>query len=275
MNSQEQTQADAAEKLHELISDGEFEKVETFLSQYKFNDGERFYNDELESAAAIAVGLGLYEIYELLLSRGISLGPHEHMDDLVKNQSEYLKNKFHDIHKKFYKDPTIKYLQALNSKSMLSHEASASERQAMLALIAAAFEDLNKLKLVQPILKVVSHSADLKIVFDFNRDSVESLDPTMHRTVAGVTYSDDGYVYLGAKGLIEGKKKDDDQDSRDQALGVLAHELCHFAMNLLYDNNCNPYRATNASKLNEFNEIISITQAKKISEDTINGVFDN
>lgn len=121
MNSQ--TNSEAAMKFHVLINNGEFEEIETFLSQYKFKDGERFYNNELESAAAIAVGLELHEIYELLLSHGISLGPHEHMDDLVKNQSEYLKNKFHEIHKKFYKDPTIKYLQTLNSKSKLSHDS--------------------------------------------------------------------------------------------------------------------------------------------------------
>lgn len=269
MNSQEPAYTDIVVKLHKLIEDGKLENVETFLNQHKFNDGERFYNDDLESAAAIAVDLELHEIYKLLLSRGISLGPHEHMDELVENQSEYLKNKFHYIHKKFYKDPTIKYLQALNSKFKLSHEASASERQAMLALIAAAFEDLNKLKLIQPILKVVSHSANLKIVFDFNRESVASLDPTMHRFVAGIAYSDDGYIYLGAKGLT------DDQEARGQALGILAHELCHFAMNLLYDNNCNPYRETNRAKLSEFSEIATVTELKKDSEDIVRGVFDN
>lgn len=46
-----------------------------------------------------------------------------------------------------------------------------------------------------------------------------------------------GKIYLGAKRPIE------------EICGTLIHELCHFAMQLIYDNQCNPFPLATTNKL--------------------------
>lgn len=48
----------------------------------------------------------------------------------------------------------------------------------------------------------------------------------------GTAYTQIGRIYVGMKSEM--------QDSSD-ALGTLAHELCHFALQLTYDNGCKPF----------------------------------
>jgi Zn-dependent peptidase ImmA (M78 family) len=73
------------------------------------------------------------------------------------------------------------------------------------------------------ILKIAAHCNDLNIVFDFERASVDQLDPTKDKTVCGTIYPVFAFIYIGAKGLL-------DEVQRFEVFGTIAHELCHFVM---------------------------------------------
>lgn len=100
-------------------------------------------------------------------------------------------------------------------------------------------------------MKFVSTSRKVQIIFDFKSDSIERLDPTKNRNILGTTYFKEHYIYIGAKGLLS--------EFYCQALGVMTHEFCHFAMSLLYDNKCKPYRDENQAETKKsFNEQIDL-----------------
>lgn len=71
---------------------------------------------------------------------------------------------------------------------------------------------------------------------------------------------------IGAKGLLTGG------ENRYKNLGTLAHELCHYAMQLIYNNNCNPYRKSEEPHL-EFDNIVKLCEGRKHEDDIIKFVF--
>lgn len=262
---------DVVKSFHNDVRCGNFEVVRSFLESYQLDEDHYLYNDEMESAAAIAIKQRRIEIYELLLSFGLYLGPHERMNDLLDGESskttseQDCKANIHNIHKKYFKDSSLKHVQALISKSKLSHDASMSDRSAYFGQITKAFEDLNSLKLVEPILKIASTDAQLKLVFDFIHDTVDNLDPAKKKDISGTTYTKDNYIYVGAKGLVDG--------SDTQVLATLAHEMCHFVINRLYKNNCKPYLKSDQEKKEKFDEVVKITNSKKFTEEIIDSVY--
>lgn len=250
--------------LHEMIPGGNIEDIKKFLIDQDLVDDERYFNNNMESAAAVALKNGRFDVYDLLSSSGIFLGHHENIQELVGRHTE--RKELLDIHRKHFEEANLKHLNQLISQCRL-HAASKSNRKAYSEFITAAFEELNSMKSIEPILKVASISAKLEIVFDFNRDSVEYLDPTKSSYVSGVVYPNTAQLYIGAKGLVEEGK------NRREVLGVLSHELCHFAMSLLYNNSCKPF-TEDSEKNEEFKDILTTTREMKSAEDYIRIVYD-
>lgn len=260
--------------LRREIEKGNIEKVRDLLKSSQGD--EYFYDDAMESIAAFAVKNKRINIYDFLLSQGITLGPNELMEKLVVGQPLRQKRRLLEVHRKHFKSTVIEHLEALKSKSKLSHDAPMINRRQYLEAIAVAFDDLNTLKSIQPILKVASTVKILQIVFDFNQESLVNLDPTKSQYVFGATYSAIPHIYIGAKGLlVKG-------ENRYKALGVIAHELCHFAMNLVYNNDCKPFYDGDRVKAKEFEKVLiatreaikTVTAEGRIPEECITKVFD-
>lgn len=274
--------------LHRSIEKGDLEEVKKSL--LSLSHDKYFFDSNRLSAPAYAIKLGKHEIYEFFVSQGIYLGPHELMDEITNNQKRNEKEILRDIHKKYLNTPSLKHLVDLNSSSRLSHEASPWDRRIYLQLIAEAFEDLNGLSCIEPILKVASTAENLKIVFDFNRDSVEFVAPGKSRKIMGTSYNDEGYIYIGAKDLIrndeepkqdqyineEGTQQEQESNKRCDVLGVLIHELTHFVMKIIYCNQSKPYKQGDEDKLDEFNKVVTATleRINHKSEPIITSVFD-
>lgn len=253
-------------EFHENIKAGNLTDVEIFLANYPPN---QFVYVKNESAVAVAVKSNQIEIYEALIARGLSLGPHERLNDLLKalplvNRTP-TKKRLRDIHKSYVKDPNLKHLTKLISKSKLAHDTPEFERRAILKLISQAFEDLNENLWIEAILKVVGTSESLHFFFDVNRETVEHMDPTRKPNTEGVSYFETGELFIAAKGLL-------DDETRSTVLGTLAHELCHFAMKLVYDNNCIPYFKHEAPH-QEFEDIVDICWRKPGVEPYVDCVF--
>lgn len=259
--------------LHSCIQFGDLSEVKKILATH--HRDKHFYNSNFESAAATALKYQKDEIYELLIANGISLGPHEDMVEIIDGQPARKKRKIRDIHRIFLKNVSEKHLTTLISCSRISHDSSAGDRRELLDLITKAFEDLNESSLIKSILKVVSTVKHLTIAFDFNRESVEHMDPMKTKLVAGTTYTNDAYVYIGAKGLRndENFSAEENAAKRCDVLGTLIHELTHFAINLVYQNHCKPYFADDDVRQEEFSEIVRQSQTREGSEEVIKSVF--
>lgn len=188
------------------------------------------------------------------------------MEDLVRGFSEVIKRQLRSMHREFFKDSFPEHLLVLYSKSKLGLDETHIDDHH--ESIRKAFEELNKLTWIEPILKIVSTSRKLKIVFDFSRNSVEYLDPTKHRGVLGTTYPNQAYIYIGAMELLT------EGESRKQVLATLVHEMCHFAMEIMYNNECNPYLVNDKGKYEVFNAIFKETERRKNFDDLVVRVYD-
>jgi hypothetical protein len=64
-----------------------------------------------------------------------------------------------------------------------------------------------------------------------------------------------------------------DYQRRFEVYGTLAHEFCHLAMGMLYNNNCKPYKLVDKARQMKYNRIMIYCQEDKAAENVIAHVF--
>ncbi|KAL7036392.1 hypothetical protein ACKWTF_008798 [Chironomus riparius] len=107
-------------------------------------------------------------------------------------------------------------------------------------------------KLGSKLIDAASQCGKLKIMYDFECDSVENVDVSSTSASKGKTYPGLKYIFIGAKAVNK---------EREQFIkGVIAHEICHFVMRLVYENNENPYYKGDTKTKNKFDEIVKAIQ---------------
>jgi hypothetical protein len=118
---------------------------------------------------------------------------------------------------------------------------------------------------VSLILQTVAASKEFQIIFDFNRTSIQHLDPTADQGFRGMFYTS-RQIYIAAGGLFNPSLLLD-------VYGTLIHELCHYAMLLVYNNFCKPYYETEEAAIKLYTKIADICQSRKDSEYIMSLVF--
>lgn len=260
--------------LHENIKRGRMNEVRDFLER---NPTIRHaYNIRNESAAATALRSEQFAIYEYLTSQGVCLGFHEDIGEILQNQQKVnchddrrtmmKKILLHQMHKKYFKPTCEKHLMTLLAHSHVGFDSPSIEHRSYFKFIKEAFECLDKIEEISAILNIVSKSNFFRIVFDFNRNAVNFLDPLTCKRTKGTSYFKSGYIYVGAKGLIS-------DHGRLEVIGTLAHELAHYAIQLVYENSCKPYRDHDRKLQREFESIMTYCEFYKEEEDKILNVF--
>ncbi|CAG9811570.1 unnamed protein product [Chironomus riparius] len=134
------------------------------------------------------------------------------------------------------------------------------------------YKDIFASKFGSSLLRVASMCRQLRIVFDFNSDSVEHMS-LQSRNTFGSMYPGNRWIFVGAKLSSPNREQ--------QIKGILAHELCHYVMKLTYDNNEEPYFKHDKARKAMFNEIVNILDSwshkKKKADDKcdkiISGVY--
>ncbi|KAL7029674.1 hypothetical protein ACKWTF_006315 [Chironomus riparius] len=251
---------EVSRELNEVILIKNEARVLEILSEN--SDMIHFYNLNNESALAFALNHRLFDMYRLLISKNIMLGPHERFSEIKEDMKESEREKLREIHYKESKILPDNHMHVLLSNSRLGHDSSNVQRK--FKIIQNAFEILNGNPFVQIILKIVAASRNFRIIFDFNRDSVEVVDPTVDESTDGLFYLS-GRIYIGAKKLL-------DKDMKFEALGVLAHELCHYAVSLVYKNSAKPYFANDSKTKKVFGKILKFCVENAGNEQTIDVV---
>lgn len=222
-------------------------------------------NEYGKSVVALAVELGHNKIYDHLLSKGF----RSLTSDNIKLESQSpLNEEIRKINKKHVQHPTPEHLHNLISKCRLSHNTLEEDKKQNLDLIMNTFDELNEIQNICILMKVLSNHPKLCIIFDFDQDTVEHMDPTKSKFVFGTTYPGEYCIYIGAKGLK-------DSATYKTVYGTIAHEFCHMAMDILYNNNCKPYHDFDDVRKDEFNRIVvSCREQEETCETIISQVFD-
>jgi hypothetical protein len=175
------------------------------------------------SAPYIAFSSKNYEIYALLRTRGFKIFEHESLE--IEFLSEDDRKKIKKMMTKYITKPNFSTVIYLLSRSrVLQSDPRHFE------FIRQVYEDLTSIPEIQLILKVLEFSSILlDIIFDFESDNVQDISPTERKSVKGLCNYKEGKMYIGAK------------VDRLELLGVIAHEFTHQAMQILFQNDCNPY----------------------------------
>lgn len=238
------------EKLQETTKSGDVDEVMRLLGALVID--RHYYDADQSSKIAVATG--------------ICLDFHEEICDVMNEQTGDNKSKLGEIYKKYSTgDPNLKHLRDLFSFSKLCHEGPENERSKHLQLITKAFDDLNRLIWIEPVLKVASTASNLQFVFDFNGNLAESSEPTK---CCGVVKSN-CVILIGARGLLDNEDSSkEESDTRCEVLAVLARELCRAAMKLI----CNNHESS--KMFEQFPEISDAIRAMNAPESFIKEVFD-
>jgi len=253
---------DQTRKLRNLIRKNRIDQVREILDE---NINLRhFYSTKNISADALALLCKNIEIYKLLVSRNVYIGPKEDINKILKNLNEKNRENLQGIHLNLIQSWNEKHLMILTSNSFVGHDVSDVNKK--LKYVKEAFKFLDQSHpLISLILKIVAASRDFKIIFDFNRFSINHLDPVSSQHTKGIFYTT-RHIYIAAKQIL-------DSQTKLQAYGTIAHELCHFALLLVYGNNCKPYHEADDTKRLKFSAIACLCFMKSHQDELIEYVF--
>ena len=247
-------QVEGRKSLHQAIKKGFQDILKTFI---KYNPRlKHAYDPSNQSALMTALKAGQYEYYAQLQSKGYSAGTDEQLTKLLEGLNHDQKRRLKEAKLKYFEKPDDYHITYLLSKSRLGF---GQETRECFDIILELYKQLNAIPEISTILKVVEHSERLEIIFDFNRNSIIDLNPTQSSTRGLCDYKA-GRIYVGAKEKCE-------------LLGTLAHKLAHLAMEICYENECNPFEAQDERKKYEFGKIVAGCRGKTGIDNIIKRVF--
>lgn len=203
------------------------------------------FNTKNESAAAFALKHKKFDIYEVLVLHNLSMFKDENMDEITAEFTAKECSKIKNIHDNSAKGNPQKHVKILAALSKVGHDNT--EVLDFMKHIEDAFYDIDKIPKVREILQAVAKHPSFMIYFDFNRTSVNHLDPNMNIYTNGAFYLS-GRIYIAAKDLL-------DKNNRQDVLAVIVHELCHFATLLSFKNEAKPYEKSDTNACAQFEEI--------------------
>lgn len=250
------------ESLHKDVDEDNFDALKLKIdlkSNLMF-----FYNRANKSLLTHSLQSKKFRIFELL-SKQISTGPDEDLDEVFENMNKNDKIKLREIHKINAVDLPEIYILMLRLKSkIIKNDRFLHQKW---KYIDEAYEILNSNKYCKKIMKLAAKFKKLKIFFDFKHDSTYYMDPTTSKYCKGIIY-EKGLIYIGAKDLL-------DEETKSEVIGVLAHELCHLAVYIAFTNrNFDPFPTGESELKRKFvDEVMVQCRKKEAFEHIIANVF--
>lgn len=116
--------------------------------------------------------------------------------------------------------------------------------------ISSVYYSLNEFLEARSVMQIISTSPDLMIVFDLSRHHVACIDPSSTEMTDGVTYGCYDQIIIAAKDLMK-------DENKLQAMGLVIHEFCHYAVHLTYCNIYQPYLVDDKIRMSHFELVIN------------------
>ena len=248
-------------KLLALTKASDLENAKLMISE----STEHLLNEDNQSEVAVALCLKQFENYERLLKNGKWLEPDEDFKKITSLYSTKEKRKLRDVHVNCSLDH---YVMILMSKCKLVHTTTPDQHLKLFEEIFKAFKRLSKIQWIALLLKFAASFNNLQIIFDFDHDSIDLIDPTKNRNTKGIYNCKKTYVLIGAKGLL-----DQESEKVCRVMSSIAHEISHFVMHLLYNNDAKPYAQLDKENEQNFKKVFDKCHEKVLEEKTIIKVF--
>lgn len=220
-----------------------------------------FYNLKNESALKTALVHKQLKIYETLAKYGVCLAPDEDVLKITENYTKTETNNLKNIHGSDLSDHHINII--IGNTSIYQEDLKTREG---FKPIQTAYKALNENIFIKVILMVVAASKNFRIIFDFSRESIQVIDPYLSSKSNGFSYMT-GKIFIGALKLRYKTQK-------NETFGTLAHEFCHYALNLIYNNDAKPYFKHDHLTIQEFDKINQECKNRYGEEEVIDLVYD-
>ncbi|XP_064455435.1 uncharacterized protein LOC135366590 isoform X2 [Ornithodoros turicata] len=222
-SSKERSQETAPTRkaMHDAIDKGDFDEVEKYLNENR-DFKQWLHPDTGRSALCNAREKKELKIYALLMFRNCKLNKAKEKEELFEELNDMEEREYHyNFHQFCYKcDIPVRLLSISN----------VSANNDMFGKVKELYEKLYKIPMIDTILEVVATDPKLEVIFDFGSETLDRLLGNKHKSKQGLTKYRERRIYLGAN------RGDND------LLGTMAHEFCHHALHMVYNNNGLPYK---------------------------------
>jgi len=248
-------QVEDRQSFHQAIKNGSQADVKEFI---KIHPRLKLaYDPSNQSALMTALKARQCEIYALLQSEGFCAGKNEELSVVIEALTIEERERLRQAKLQYFGRHDDSHIIYLLSKSRLGFGRGKKKN---FGIVRELYKKLDTIPEITTVLKVVERSALTEIIFDFDNDSIIDLDPTKSSETKGSCYYREGRIYIGAK-------------EQSKLLSTLAHELTHLAMQVCYDNECNPYEALDEQKKCAFGKIVAECRDRTGTDEIIKRVF--
>ncbi|PWY55650.1 hypothetical protein DGG96_11135 [Legionella qingyii] len=210
--------------LHDQIQQGDLRSIEhcTFA-------GEQIgycFNIENTSALDTALSSKQYKIYAYLKTKGFKGRESENLQQRINDLNEHEKTALNKALVRYFNKPSDTSVYYLLSRSRTMQRESI-----YFNTIRFMYEQLVNSPGIAPFLSVIEHyKGTIDIIFDFNQVNTVDLDVTSYSSTEGRCCYEEGRIFIAAK------------LDQQELLGNIAHEIVHLAIQILFKNECKPYR---------------------------------
>ncbi|XP_063242235.1 uncharacterized protein LOC134542151 [Bacillus rossius redtenbacheri] len=233
--------ANSRNELHNHIKNGNHKAVESFINNHG-QSSKYYFNSKGASALLTAVTHSQYLIYPFLVSRGIHFKDQQESECLA-NLNHEGKTDLNNYMLQYFSGAENSHILYLVSKSKSMRPLENFENE-----VKGFYCELNRIPEISVALQVLQYADNIEIAFDFDREDVSHLDPRHTTTTKGTTEFKSRRLYVGFK------RETPLQES--ERLGTLAHELAHLTMQIIYQNDCNPYGKYDLDEQRRFAELV-------------------
>lgn len=264
-NSDKNLEFTAVGEFHRNIREGNLNEVKKFI---RLNEILTFARDSNNtSALQVAFESEQFEIFSYLRTHGMMLSDTNEMGKHFSqrsNLSEIKKKKFRQFNmKNVIQVGEINLIDRLMQQSSVSFNRKKLSKEKLKLELRKAFMDLNEL--VPDILRVVAANDRFEMIFDFDNDVVDEIDP-LQTNNAGSAFRN--YASIAGRNLMSSNKYD-----RDFVLGTIAHETMHSALGLIYENQMKPYSLGDSESLSKMTLIADQCRQLANESSTIKAAF--
>ena len=166
----------------------------------------------------------------------------------------------------------LKYFPPLNEDTHIPYLISKSKTKSLTSQtdennekLRGYFHELNDIPIIKKIFQVLQYNQDLNIIFDFDKWSISYIDPTGTENVKGRTDIKRSYIFIGAGAQSA--------DADNKVMATIAHELTHLAMQMIFNNECNPYSANDKENESKFKPMHDLLKTQKDIDDIFKRVY--
>ncbi|XP_070497755.1 MATH and LRR domain-containing protein PFE0570w-like [Chironomus tepperi] len=254
----------ARTNFHTVIKADDKKSVEIFI---KKNPNLKIgFNTDNDSAIHQTISCKNDKIRCILQSHGYNPGKIDEKNEEFCNQQDGIESitagriqRNNNVNSALQND--LVNILRLESRSFIHNNKniSKSTKHEYYNKIRSWYNDIYKTKFGCKLIDVAAQCNNLKIIYDFESTTTFNMD-LRGRYSPGNTYSVSKWIFIGAK---SSKVLNRDQKIK----GVISHEICHFVMGLVYQNNDSPFFEYDSVRTKEFEDIVKENNKWKVKND--------